>query len=81
MTDAPLCEACRRPIPRRPYQRVDARTCSPGCAGSLWKAENPADRVWPKKGIDAYGSPVPKDAFGGNGCVRVELVEDDDDGV
>jgi hypothetical protein len=84
MTGAAVCEACKRPIPPRPYQRLDARACSPGCAGTIWKAENPTDRVWPKKPerLDVYGNakPAAKDEFGGNGCVRVEHVEDDDDG-
>jgi hypothetical protein len=86
MIDGPLCQACRRPIPWRPYQNSVARACSPGCAGALFKAENPADRVWSKKPerLDEYGNaidkPGPKDVSGGNGCVRIEYAEDDDDG-
>lgn len=73
MTDALLCQICGRPIPWRPLQGPGARACSPGCAGSLFKAENPAEKFWSKKPETAAKAVVDG--------VRVEESEDDDHGT
>lgn len=38
------CATCGGPIPPRAHQARTARTCSPSCAGALYKRENPNER-------------------------------------
>lgn len=44
MSTTRACETCHGPIPERPYQSADVRTCSPHCASVLHRKEYPNGR-------------------------------------